>query len=94
MTVDKRGISRICILDDLKNIKGKKFISFEPLLKSMRHIYFDGIDWLIIGGLTPKNVHKIEWIDDIVHRADSLQIPVFIKDNANYHEVRKDFPES
>ena len=73
-------------------IKGKKFISFEPLLSSMESVPLIGIDWIIIGGLTPKPVHKKEWIDDIVHRADILGIPVFIKSNAHYPIKRQDFP--
>ncbi len=35
---------------------------------------------------------KVEWIDDIVSRADKLNIPVYIKENANYKERRKFFP--
>ncbi len=69
-----------------------KFVSFEPLLESMEDVELKGFDWIIIGGLTPKNVHKTEWIDDIVNRADKLNIPVYIKENANYKERRKFFP--
>ncbi len=90
VTIDE-NIARQYLLFD-SNIDGKKFISFEPLLEPMYNIDFEGMDWLIVGGLTPKNVHKVEWIDDIVSRADKLKIPVYIKDNANYNKVRKFFP--
>ena len=73
--------------------KNVRFISFEPILDStVIHFSLINIDWIIIGGLTPKPVHKKEWIDDIVHRADKLNIPVFIKNNANYLIERKEFP--
>lgn len=72
--------------------EGKRFISFEPLLSDMTEVIIEGIDWIIIGGLTPKPIHKKEWIDDIVSRADELGIPVFIKKNANYSIKREEFP--
>ena len=74
------------------SVEQKIFISFEPLLTDMRNIYFEMVDWIIIGGLTPKPIHENRWIDDIVKRADVKGIPVFIKDNAHYPETRKDFP--
>ena len=70
-----------------------RFISFEPLLTPMyKTPLFKELDWIIIGGKSPGPVHKKEWIDDIVHRADKLNIPVFIKSNANYIIERKEFP--
>ncbi len=70
----------------------KNFISFEPLLMDMKVVSLMNMDWVIIGGLSPKNIHKTEWIDDIVSSADKLNIPVYIKENANYKERRKFFP--
>ena len=70
------------------------FISFEPLLHPVKESHIkDGLDWIIMGGLTPKPIHKKEWIDDIVERADNLGIPVFIKDNAHYPIKRQEFPK-
>jgi len=69
-----------------------RFISFEPLLTGMNNISLSICDWIIIGGLTPKPAHKKEWIDDIVNRAVQYGIPVFIKDNAHYPIVRREFP--
>jgi len=72
----------------------KRFISFEPMLDaSITAIPLKYFDWIIIGGLTPKPVHKKEWIDDILRRADDFNIPVFIKSNANYPIKRQEYPE-
>jgi len=71
-----------------------KFISFKPLLKPIKKSMIESdLDWIIIGGLTPRPVHKKEWIDDIVRRADNLHIPVFIKNNAHYDKIIQEFPE-
>ena len=70
-----------------------KFVSIEPLLAPVDHIDIYMFDWIIIGGLTPSPVHKKEWIDDIVGRADELGIPIFIKDNAHYPIKRQEFPK-
>ncbi len=75
-----------------KTVTGKKFISFEPLLNNLRNVGFMWADWIIIGGLTPKPVHKKEWIDSIVKTADCLNIPVFIKSNAHYPIKRQEYP--
>ena len=75
------------------NAEVTKFISFEPLLTNMYRVPIQDIDWIIIGGLTPSPVHKKAWIDDIVKRADALQIPIFIKDNAHYPIKRQEFPK-
>lgn len=59
-----------------------KFISLEPLLEDPKQqILKRGINWLIIGGLTPKPVHKKEWVYNLVDRAKELNIPVFLKNN-------------
>jgi len=74
-----------------------EFASFEPLLSPISWQHLPGVlhslNWIIIGGLTPKPVHKKEWIDDIVKCADALHIPVFIKDNAHYPIKRQEFPK-
>ena len=73
----------------------KIFVSFEPILDAtVTLVELKWYDWIIIGGKSPGPIHKQEWIDDILRRADDFGIPVFIKDNANYNEIRKDFPGS
>jgi protein gp37 len=74
-------------------ILGKVFVSFEPLLSDMDEVPLLWVDWIIIGGLTPKPVHEKEWISDILYRADTLKIPVFIKSNAHYPIKIREFPE-
>jgi len=56
-------------LSDLKNIKGYKFISFEPLLADMSALDLSGIDLCIVGQMTGQGATKTkqEWIDSIKH---------------------------
>lgn len=68
-------INTIRSFSELK-ITGKRFISAEPLLTDLDHLPLQGIDWLIIGGLTPKPIHEKSWIDYIVKHTDDLHIPV------------------
>ena len=90
-TIDYKNINRYYNLIDTFS-ENKLFISFEPLLSSMVTINLSAIDWIIIGGKFPGPLHKKEWIDDLVSRADKLNIPIFIKKNANYLIERKEFP--
>lgn len=97
VTVDKNRISSICVLEGL-DIKGKKFISFEPLLESMEYTYPDDVDWIIIGGLTgsKKWYPPEEWIKYIEQRADKFGIPIFEKNNLRNdwkQSWRKEFPK-
>jgi protein gp37 len=94
-----------------------KFISFEPLLESMagaqpigEHLYNGGINWVIIGRQTPLSaatMPRIRDIREIIHAANEIPIPVFLKDNlkgflpfAQYSEpwkevykLRQEFPK-
>lgn len=71
----------------------KHFISFEPLLNDFNVLNLKGIEWVIIGGLTPRPVHKNEWVEKIINNARELNMPVFLKDNLKYPEEIKEFPE-
>jgi len=68
-----------------------KFVSFEPLLNEDIGNYRLPADWYIIGGLTPKPKHTNLAVDKILSQASYFGIPVFIKDNAHYHKIRKEF---
>jgi protein gp37 len=68
------------------------FVSFEPLLNEYGVIPRN-CKWIIIGGLTPSPIHKIEWVDDLLKQADKFKIPVFIKNNAHYPRIRQEFRE-
>jgi len=64
-----------------------KFISFEPLLNSIRTALLENLDcfsWIIIGKLTgfgnKYNPSRI-WIENIVKACQKNSIPLFLKDN-------------
>lgn len=49
--------------------------------------------WLILGAQTnPEFQPKAQWVDRILKIADWLVIPVFMKDNLKYKEMRYEFP--
>jgi protein gp37 len=78
--------------------RNKTFVSYEPLLSKMEDIEYYApeitrLDWVIIGGLTPKPVHKYEWVMDIVNDCRLCKIPIFLKDNLKYPAVIKEWPE-
>ena len=78
----------------MRNIQAKvKFVSFEPLINwaddAHNRIYQEGIinsgiQWLILGQLTPaspKTSPQIEWVKEIVEACDMAGVPVFLKNN-------------
>jgi protein gp37 len=73
----------------------KLFVSFEPLLQDLTNLngwHLQVISWAIIGGLTPKPIHRQEWVDELINGLDVCGIPVFVKKNAGYAKERKEFP--
>ncbi len=71
-----------------------KFISIEPILDKIDTSYFWLIDWIILGGLTPKPVHKQQWIRDFLYNGRKLSIPVFMKNNLHWQgKLRQEFPK-
>jgi protein gp37 len=72
-----------------------KFVSVEPIHSKIDHD-FSGIDWIIIGGETGNRRGKIvpqkAWIKDIIEKAKTKRIPLFIKDNAMWPVSIKQFP--
>jgi protein gp37 len=90
----------VCRLEYLARTKAAvKIACFEPLLSDMIHLqraeHLAHVDWVIIGGCTGWGkavAHpQPEWIDRI--RAEASGIPVFIKSNAGYREVVRQWPE-
>ncbi len=66
----------------IKNTNAKiKFISFEPLIDSVKDINLDGIDWVIVGGESGSGARiiKKEWIYEIKEKCERLNIPFFFK---------------
>jgi protein gp37 len=77
----------------LSGMDNIKFISFEPLLAEPESITkYLSLDWIIIGGLTPKPVHKKEWVQSLIEQVREKQIPIFLKDNLKWHEKIQEFP--
>ena len=46
--------------------------------------------WLIIGGMTPTNTHKKEWVDNLIKKYKN--IPIFLKDSLHYPVKIKQSP--
>lgn len=72
-------------------IKGRKWVSVEPLLEYINPatIFMHDIDWIVVGALTGKgteknNVTQKEWVMDIVEEARIKNVPVFMKNNLKY----------
>ena len=79
---------------EVKDTKHIMFLSLEPLLNEPKGLWLNSlINWIIIGGLSPKPVHQKEWIDNILKETNRLNIPVFIKDNVYYDKIIKNYPE-
>ncbi len=72
-----------------------KFVSVEPIHSRIEYDWSQ-VDWVIIGAETGNRRGKIvpeyNWIASIVNKAKSLGVPVFIKDNAYWPEVVREFP--
>ena len=55
-----------------------------------------GINWVIVGGLSlpggKVQAPDPKWIDNIVEQCDEASVPLFIKENAQYHTKREEFP--
>ena len=64
-----------------KSAAAIKFISFEPLLGSISHIDFEGIDWVIVGGESGPGARPMrpEWATDIRDQCLAADIPFFFK---------------
>lgn len=61
----------------------KTFISIEPLLEPFKEFHIRGVDWVIIGAETGRRKDKVvperQWIEDIVNKCRTSDIPVFMK---------------
>jgi len=70
-----------------------KFISYEPLLgePDILPSYLSRPNWIIVGGLTPKPMHKNWWVEQLID--ENKNIPIFLKDNLKWGEQIQQFPE-
>ena len=77
------------------NSKNVKFISIEPIHERI-DFWFSKINWIIVGAETGSRKNKIipekKWIESILKNARAENIPVFIKDNVNWHKQIREFP--
>lgn len=83
----------------------RTFVSMEPLLGDLRpgghRMEFKGVDWIILGAETGRRkevvVPEWDWIKDITIEADSLEIPVFMKESlisiVGEANMRREFPK-
>ena len=86
--------------DHYDNPNIKTFVSFEPLLSKIEitdefKSDFKSLGWIIIGADSTKGAKKPpkEWADNLIGLAHKYNIPVWVKDNYNYSEIIKEFPE-
>ena len=64
-----------------------RFVSFEPLLGPITDLEtLEAVQWIIIGAQTGPGARqpKKEWVCDIVRQAESLNIPIFLKNNLDF----------
>ena len=69
-----------------KNVRAKHyFVTFEPLFDDPGTVDFSGIDWIVVGTMTgaqSRKVHtKPEWAWSLTDQAQTLGIPVFMKED-------------
>ena len=90
------------ILDLLQSKARIKYVSFEPLLYNCRNdLDLCGINWVIIGGCRrinypkpfPKFVPPREWVEPIITEARRVGAAVFLKDNLEWNQPIREWPE-
>ena len=79
---------------ELTETDNLKFLSLEPLLGNPVNVIQCYIDWVIIGGLTPRFKHKEEWVSSLIGECRDLEIPIFLKPNLKWHKKIQEFPDS
>ena len=82
-------------VNEMKKVKcGVRFVSFEPLLSEI-HADLKGIDWVIIGKLTGSKKIPLNptWVKKIIKKCRKNNVPVFVKDNVEWHKKLQEFPE-
>lgn len=100
-TVTKEAeLMRISILPKESNA----FVSIEPIMEDvnpeLHTVLFEQLNWIIVGAETGRKKGKVipefEWIRKLVLVADSLGIPIFMKDSlipiVGEKNMRRDFP--
>lgn len=74
-----------------------RFVSVEPLHEELDFQFSRTINCIILGAETGNRKGKIvperKWVQEIISNARKNGIPVFIKDNINWHETIREFPD-
>jgi len=89
------SLERIGLLDGWPGI-AHRLLCFEPLLHPVRpaSLKLSRIDWMIIGGQTqPNRRPEQHWVRRLVEEARVFHVPVFVKPNAGYGTLIREFPE-
>ena len=73
-------INRIDYLQANRCLFGK-FVSFEPLLDSVKGVALNGIDWVIIGGESGPGARPMHpsWVKEIIEEARKCGCAIFVK---------------
>ncbi|MBI5572873.1 MAG: phage Gp37/Gp68 family protein [Desulfomonile tiedjei] len=69
-------------LDHLRRTRAAvKFVSFEPLLGSIRNLDLRGIDWVIVGGESGPRARPMSpaWVTEILDQCRGAGVPFFFK---------------
>lgn len=77
------------LIPRLLNVKGKRFLSIEPLLGpiNLATLYkgqnrpLEGVDWVIVGGESGPHarIMELEWLEELVDDCRHFGVPVFVK---------------
>lgn len=93
--IDPVETNRLSKLRELGEQGHNTVLSLEPYLNPISPVNFPkNISWLIVGGLTgaKRQQPPPEWIDPLVDWAHERGIPLFIKANAGYPAVQREYP--
>lgn len=80
-------------VDILRNVEARiRFLSCEPLLGSLKHIDFKGIDWVVTGGESGSNARPVDkaWILEIRDICQKEEIPFFFKQWGGWNKKKMD----
>ena len=82
-------------IDHLRSFRASvHFISYEPLLSSVKPINLRDIEWVIVGGETGPNHRpmRVEWVDEIFEECRKAGVAFFFKQYAGpYQGWKRDY---
>ena len=72
-------------IDDLRKVPANiRYISFEPLIESVKDADLTDIHWVIIGGESGQSLQKLRktelpWVEEIIENAEGKDVRIFFK---------------